>query len=331
MTHEATGPGQAHPLPQVPILTVTLNPALDIAARGTALSAGVKLRLRDPVRHPGGGGVNVARGVLRLGGQVCAFLALGGGVGMQVSALLAEEGVPLSAFPVPGETRQSLTVHLSEPAEEYRFVLPGPHWPEGLADRAIARIAGLAEAGWVVLSGSQPPGTPDDLPCRLATRLGPRVALAIDVSGPPLARLLAGGRSAEQAPALLRLDDDEAARIAPDGPVTPPGRADLAARLVEEGVAGAVVVALGAQGSVLVGPGLRLHCAPPPVEVRSKVGAGDSLVSAMVLSRARGLPWEEALRLGTAAAASAVTSPGTELFVAEDLPRLAAACRMSAV
>ncbi|MCC6008234.1 MAG: 1-phosphofructokinase family hexose kinase [Rhodobacteraceae bacterium] len=321
----------AAPPPQLPVLTVTLNPALDIAARGGPIVPGVKLRLEDPVRHPGGGGVNVARGVLRLGGRVRAFLALGGGIGRQVAALLEHEGVPLYPFEVPGETRQSLTVHTEDPAEEFRFVLPGPHWPDGLSGFAVARIAGLAEAGWVVLSGSQPPGTPDDLPARLAARLGPRVALAIDISGPPLARLLRGGEGIGRRPALLRLDEVEAAELAGAMPSDPAAMADLGQSLLTRGVAEAVVVAMGAAGSVLVRPGQRLHCLPPSVEVRSKVGAGDSFVAALVLTLARGKAWDEALLMATAAAASAVTSPGTELFVADDLPALVAACRMEVV
>jgi len=59
------------------ILTVTPNPALDVHARVEALVPRQKLRCRDVRRDPGGGGINVARAVKKLGGEAVAGLVLG--------------------------------------------------------------------------------------------------------------------------------------------------------------------------------------------------------------------------------------------------------------
>jgi 6-phosphofructokinase 2 len=93
-------------------------------------------------------------------------------------------------------------------------------------------------------------------------------------------------------------------------------------------VARIVVVARGAEGSVMVTNGTRVHCLAPQVEVRSRVGAGDSFVAGLTLALARGEPPEEALRHGVAAAAAAVMTEGTALCAKEDVEMLLPKCRL---
>ncbi len=313
-----------------PILTVTLNPALDISASVGRVVPGPKLRLGPPRHDPGGGGVNVARAVGLLGGQARAFVALGGVAGAQLAALLAGEGVEVIPFPGPGETRQSLTVTEAGTGAEYRFVLPGPEWDAGMAETALAALAQAAGPGAVVvLSGSQPPGVAADFPARLGAAL-PGARLIVDTSGPALARLLAPPPG-DAAPEVLRLDQAEAATAAGHPLATPADSAALAERLAARGVARVVVVAHGAEGSVLAGGGQRLHGIPPPVTVDSKVGAGDSFTGGFALALARGDSLPEALRLGTAAATAAVTTGGTGLCPRALTEELLAGCRVQDV
>ena len=82
------------------ILTITLNPALDMSSAVAAVVPGDKLRCDAPVFDPGGGGINVARAVRLLGGSARAFVAVGGYRGEQLCDLLRVEGVPLVAFAV---------------------------------------------------------------------------------------------------------------------------------------------------------------------------------------------------------------------------------------
>jgi len=306
------------------ILTVTLNPALDLAGGVERVVPGPKLRLGGLRRDPGGGGVNVARVVARLGGEGRALVALGGAVGAQLAALIRAEGVVLVPFDAPGETRQSLTVHCAQTGGEYRFVLPGEDWPEALAKAALDTAVSEAGAGLVVLSGSQPPGVPDDFAHRLAAGLG-RAALIVDTSGAAL-RAVASGPN----PGLLalRMDEAEAQALSGRALATLGETLRFAASLQARGVARLVVIARGAQGSVMVGPGGAFACAPPRVQVVSKVGAGDSFTAAFALALDRGSPADEALRMGTAAAAAAVTTGGTDLCHAADVARLAPLCRL---
>jgi 6-phosphofructokinase 2 len=316
-----------------PILTVTLNPTLDLAATVDRVVAGPKLRLGQPVTHPGGGGINVARVVARLGGDVRALAALGGATGAQAAALLAAEGIAVQALPCPGDTRLALTVaETATQAEEteFRFVLPGPDWGAQDAQAALDAIAqAKPRAAIVVLSGSQPPGLAPDFAARLNAALPPDAALVLDTSGAALAAALRPAPGARPLH-LLRLDHLEAEEAAGQPLPGPADTADFAARLIARGVARSVVLARGAEGSVLVdGDGTRLLCRPPSVRVASKVGAGDSFAAACVLALARGGRPEDALRAGTAAAAAAVTTPGTELCRAADVARLEPLCTIA--
>ena len=120
----------------IPILTLTLNPALDLATSAEAVRADTKLRCAPPRIDPGGGGINVARAVRQLGGDAFALVAAGGPTGAQLQALLAAEGVLTGLLAAPGDTRISLSVADEATGAQYRFMLPGPEWHE--ADVAIA-------------------------------------------------------------------------------------------------------------------------------------------------------------------------------------------------
>ncbi|WP_102223192.1 1-phosphofructokinase family hexose kinase [Acidimangrovimonas sediminis] len=307
------------------LLTVTLNPTIDLSSSVAEVRPGPKLRCAPPLVEPGGGGLNVARAIALLGGTARALVAVGGATGDRLLSLLTEVGVPSVAMTAPGETRQSLAVTDRTTGGQYRFVLPGPAWGPADVETALAAIATAArEGGIVVLSGSQPPGVPEDFPLRLARRLQGRARLIVDTSGGPLRALAEGGHDA--APWILRMDSDEAEELAGQALPTAADSARLAAGMVAQGVAGVVILARGAEGAVLAAPGLRLFAPNAPVEVVSRIGAGDSFVGALALSLARGEGLAAALSHGNAAASAAVITEGTRLCRREDVVRLLPEC-----
>lgn len=312
-----------------PILTVTLNPALDLATSAEAIRPGPKLRCEEPRRDPGGGGINVARMIHRLGGQARAFVALGGATGDRLAVLLAAEGIPPLRFPGPGETRESVSVTDRATGRQYRFVMPGPRWPKTLGTAAVRAIVAEAGAGsFVVLSGSVPPGLPEDLPATLSTRLARRGArLVLDTSGPTLARAAAPPHPVF----VLRMDEQEAEALAASRLKTRGDTADFAEALLRKGAAEVVVIARGPDGSVMATREGRWFAAAAKVPVKSKVGAGDSFVAAFTLAVARGRPLPRALQEGMAAASAAVMTEATDLARARDVRRLIADCPVSPV
>ena len=302
-----------------PILTLTLNPALDISTGVGKVRPGEKLRCAAPVYNAGGGGLNVTRALHRLGAPSLALVALGGVTGDRLAGLLKAEGIAFLALKSPGETRQSMSVTEADSGAQYRFLLPGPDWSHDDQAQVFALLTATAHPGSIaVISGSQPPGVPADFPAQLAAAL-PECLVVLDTSGPALAQAVA-----QPIPglAVLRMDSDEAEALAGHPLTTPKDTADFAAGLLAKGVAGAVIVARGAEGNVLVTDGQRLMARAPKVTLVSAVGAGDSFVAGLVLAMARRQGWAEALSLATTCAAAAVMTPATELCRAEDVARL---------
>ena len=314
-----------------PILTITLNPALDLAGAVPHVVAGPKLRVTGLAIEPGGGGINVARVIHRLEGDVVALAALGGPAGTRIAELLKAEGVALHVIDAAGDTRQSFAVTDESDGAQYRFVLPGPEWDTAAESAALDAIVEAApDDSWVVLSGSQPPGVGADFPQRLVQALARRGArLIVDTSGATLERLTRQPDPRAR-PAVLRMDHREGETLAGGNMGDVAESLALAGELVARGVADMVVLARGADGSVLAARDLRLHATPPRVEVHSAVGAGDSFTGAFALALARGQDAGEALRQGTAAAAAAVITPATELCHAADVARLLPQCRLDA-
>lgn len=313
---------------QTPIVTLTLNPALDMSTEVPRLVPDEKLRCAEPVLDPGGGGLNVSRAVMTLGGESLALVALGGLTGDRLAGLIRTEGVPFLALTAPGETRQSLTVTEKTTGHQYRFMLPGPIWAEADQERVFTLLRASARAGaFGVISGSQPPGVPLDFPARLA-RAMPGLMVILDTSGPALTEAVS-----HPIPGLevLRMDGYEAEQLAGRPLASRADTADFAESLARRGVAKAVIVARGADGSVLASAGERLHCAAASVKVVSTIGAGDSFVAGYVLARARGQDNSAALSLASAAASSAVTTPATELCRAADVMRLLPQCTVSGI
>jgi 6-phosphofructokinase 2 len=263
------------------------------------------MRCSPAVFHPGGGGANVSRAIHELGGTSRAFVALGGHTGQQYIDLLRGAGVDCIEYRLSGETRASLTVMEQETGLHYRFVLPGPpqeprHGEEILAELGRIMAGGV---GYVVASGSLPPGIAEDFYARLGDLVRwHKAKLILDTQGAALKRGLAGR------PYLIRLNQMEAEQLAENS--TPQ---TIAAQLVAAGTTEVAVFAMGERGSLVTTRESQFTIAPPQVTVHSMVGAGDSYVAALTLALARGWSLEAANRYGVAAAASAVTREATQL------------------
>ncbi|WBU55867.1 1-phosphofructokinase family hexose kinase [Paracoccus sediminicola] len=305
---------------QAPILTVTLNPALDLSTGADHVRPDVKLRCDAPQVDPGGGGINISRAIAAMGGTSRPLVALGGHTGERMDEMLRAAGLDPIRLDAPGETRQSLVATDRASGLQYRFMMPGPEWDADLVSISFDRIAEhAAQGGYVVLSGSNPPGVPDDYAAQLAQHLRDTGAhLFVDTSGNALKAVSSGGHGV----ALLRMDRHEAETLA-GRPL--PERSDtaaFAAALIETGSARSVIVARGSDGNIIVTAEGAWHAEAAPVKIVSKVGAGDSFVAGFTLATARGMPPPDALGLGAAMASATCMTPATRLCRAEDVDRL---------
>lgn len=310
------------------VITLTPNPALDLSTSVERLIPTHKLRCGPALRHPGGGGINVARVLHRLGMPVQAWYLAGGPTGETVQQLLAAEGVPTLALPIAGATRENFAVIETSTGREYRFVLPGPEVQEREWQDGLARLNAPAVAPrWLVLSGGLAPGMPEDFYARLAQALRPRgTRIALDSTGAALAAALRAGVDVVK-PSLSEL------RSLTDQPLaTLAERSAAAHALVREGRAGWVALSLGEQGAVLAHAQGLWHAPALPVPATlGTTGAGDSFLAGLLWAIERGDAPPEALRWAMAAGAAALLGAGTALARREDVERLAPQVQVEAV
>lgn len=170
---------------------------------------------------------------------------------------------------------------------------------------------------YCILSGSIPPGVPDDFyarAARIAKERGARVLL--DAAGETLKSAL------EEGVYLVKPNLNELMGLAEGLVVTLPDWVRLAQSLVRAGKANIVALSLGHEGALLVSDDETLRLRAPSVPTRSVVGAGDSFLGGFVVGLVRGWSATAAFRLAMAAGAAALLTPGTELCRSEDVMRL---------
>ncbi|HEY5280825.1 MAG TPA: 1-phosphofructokinase family hexose kinase [Pseudolabrys sp.] len=300
------------------IVTLTINPAVDIFVNVARVEPTAKMRCSAPKRDPGGGGINVARVVHRLDGSVAAIYPTGGAIGKLLHRLLDREGIDSIVTPSHVETRENFTAFEQETGLQYRFVLPGsplhpPEW-EAVLDK-LANLTGKPRI--VVASGSVPPGVPDDIYADVARRVRKLGAkMVIDTSGPALAAALAEGVT------LIKPNQNELSDFVGKGLDNDADRIAACRKLIDAGRTQMVALTLGEEGAILVTRERALRAEPMRIEVASAVGAGDSFLGGLVTALAKDAPLEEAFRLAVAAGSAAVMSPGTELCSDDDVRRM---------
>lgn len=298
------------------IFAIALNPTLDVSSDAVRVVPTHKVRTRNQRLHPGGGGVNVARVVLELGGAPELMILSGGATGALLEDALGRLPITLDLVHVKSPTRIATMVREEETGLEYRFVPEGDPISEREALTALQRLEGVSDA-FIVASGSLPPGAPVDLYAKMAAiarRNNSRFAL--DTSGSALAAGLSGDPVFFVKPSLSEMETLIGARLE---------KADAEAaalELVSKGRARYVAVTLGADGAILAGPEGAIRLASPAVEVRSAVGSGDSFVGAFIWALSEKKDAAEAFRWAIAAGAATAMTSGTELCRRADIENL---------
>jgi 6-phosphofructokinase 2 len=300
------------------IVTLTMNPTVDVNVEVDRVDVEEKLRCADARYEAGGGGVNVSRAIHKLGGQSLAIYPSGGSMGRMLQNLLEREGLVHRPVPIEGTTRQCFNVLEKATGKQLRFILPGPVLREPEWQRCLDEVSSLEpKPRYVVASGSLARGAPEDLYARVA-RIGRELhaRVIVDTSGKALPASLREGVYLIK-PNLRELEQLTERRIEDEA-----GQEQAARSVIDRGQSEVVVLSLGKEGALVVSKEGSERVRAPSVPVQSKVGAGDSMVAGVVLGLARGLGLSDAVRFGVAAGAAAAMTPGTELCRREDAERL---------
>lgn len=300
------------------IVTLTLNPAIDGSSDAPRVRPTHKIRTTNTRYDPGGGGINVARVVQRLGGNVRAIYLAGGATGGVLDNLLDRDGIARTRFDIGGHTRISQAVHELETGLEYRFVPDGPEVSAAEWQACLGEVVKV-DCDYFVISGSLPRGVPVDFYSRLVAQRRPGQRFILDTSGAALRPTLETGGIFLVKPSRGELEQFAGHALADDEALLKAARG-----IVGAGFAQYVAVTLGHLGAMLVSGQGTMRLPAIEVEVRSAVGAGDSFVGAATHALALGQSIEQAVRLGLAAGTAAVMSPGTGLCDPADVAALLA-------
>lgn len=301
---------------QSSIVTLTMNPALDITTNADVVRHTDKIRCDGAAYDAGGGGINVARFARVLGASVTAVYPAGGPTGAMVSDLVGQADVPVERVIIGAPTRESFTVNERSTGKQYRFVLPGPTLTASEQAQCLDKLRlAAASAEFVVASGSLPPGVPPNfyqIVADVCRELG--VLLILDTSGGGLAHVTSGVYVLK--PSLREL------RECVGRPLETQSEQLAAAHdLIDRGITQAVVVSLGADGALVATSRESLRFSAIPVHAVSGVGAGDAMVAAVTVGLTHAWPLSKSVRFGIAAATAKLLTPGTSACTVDDVER----------
>ncbi len=300
------------------IVTITVNPSLDQFTSIGKVTPNIKLRCSSPTYQAGGGGINVSRAIRRLGGSSKAIFPCGGSNGQILKSIMEEKAIDHIAISIQGATRENFTVFENQAQQAFRFVFPGPDLIQAEWETILATLSGMdPKPEYIVASGSLPSGVPDDFyqhVAEIAHDINSR--LIIDTSGKPLELAIKEGAF------LLKPNIRELGVLAGVEIKSEEQEIEVAQSLIKSGGTEVMVVSLGAGGALLVTQDDAEQFRTPTVPIRSKLGAGDSMVAGIVLSLAKGWDIRQAVMYGNAAGAATVMTEGTQLCTKEDTDRL---------
>lgn len=294
------------------VLTITMNPAVDVNTEAEEVRTNQKVRCKKPDYDPGGGGINVARVLQRLGMDVDALYLAGGLTGSFLEYLLEEEQVSGERIDIVDLTRENTSIIDRKTGDQYRFVLPGPSIREEEWKQAFERIKKIiSEYDVIVGSGSLPPGVPVDLYAQIGKLVLDKGKMyVLDTSGDFLSEGVKNGASfikpnQEEFESLKKKTDSAS-------------NEELIHKLFEHGIKN-VIHTLGKEGTILINKDGTQQFKPPEIEVNSSIGAGDSFVGGLVAGLIKGMAAPNAVCYGISAAASTLKSAGTDLCDLNDV------------
>lgn len=298
------------------ILTITFNPCIDKSTTVAALKPEKKLNCSPPVFEPGGGGINVARAIKQLDGEAIAVYPSGGYSGKFLNVLLEREDISVLNIETQQHTRENMIVLDNATNQQYRFGMPGQHLEENEWESCL-KLVEENESGFIVASGSLPPGVPPDIIARIAKIAKKQNRkLIVDSSGEALRLAL------EEGVYLVKPNLGELSRLVGKEELELKEIEPIARDIIMKGNCEIVVVSMGPLGAMLISRDATYSVVAPLVKKRTTVGAGDSMVAGIVLYISQGKSLKEALQYGVACGTAATLNTGTSLCTKEDADRL---------
>lgn len=297
-----------------PVSVLALNPAVDISYEIPQLMADQKVRAAKTYYHPGGNGINVARALTELGVQVKCCSTLGGKGGEWFLRLLGDDLREAHHYiEVEGETRVNVTLQQTQPPSQFEVDSGGPLLPTKTLDQIIDCFLENTASGYAVLTGSTPPGVPEDTYAELSEQISAQGGKTIlDAHGTVLQLAL------ESKPFMLRTNRYVVEHLNKQRLNSIEAVAQAARDIQRKGTE-YVCISLGHEGAVMVDADSSYHCLSPRVRVSSTVGCGDALLAGILSACIQQKNTVEMLRFGIVCGSATAAHPGTGLFTREEI------------
>lgn len=298
------------------IVTLTLNPAIDKTVSVDQMTATHKLRCKNITYEAGGGGINVSKALKELDCSSLAVFPAGGDSGQLLIRLLNKQHIATAVIDIAAPVREDLTVFDTSTELQYRLIMPGaPLTPAALHSCLTAVTNTVCQPDIVVASGSLPPDVPDSFFSLLSAALAPGGArLILDTSGAALGLALR-----ETDVYLVKPSLTEFHQLCGYEPRTKEELADAAAKILAESRCFAIIISLGAAGALAISRDGALFVPAPVVNVKSTVGAGDSMTAGIAWMVQRNEDLLSITAFGVACGTAATLNPGTQLFKKNDV------------
>ena len=299
------------------IVTITFSPCIDKSTSIQALIPEKKLQCAAPKLEPGGGGINVARAIKKLGGEAIAIFPSGGYTGKFFNHLLEKENIPIVIIETTHETRENIIVLDESANHQYRFGMPGTELSENEWKQCLKAVEEINNVEFIIASGSLPPGVPINIYAQLAKLAKNKKAkFIVDTSGEALKQ------AADEGVYLLKPNLGELCLLAGQKELHVDEVKDIAREIIARGKCEVMVVSMGAAGAMLITNGIAELIKPPAVKKKSTVGAGDSMVAGIVFYMSQDKSLVESAQYGVACGTAATMNSGTELCRKKDADRL---------
>ena len=299
------------------IITITFSPCIDKSTSIPVLIPEKKLHCTAPKLEPGGGGINVARAIKKLGSEATAIFPSGGYTGKYFNYLLEKENVPTVIIETASETRENIIVLDESSNNQYRFGMPGTVLSVNEWKQCLKAVEEIENAEFIIASGSLPPGVPLNIYAQLAKMAKTKKAkFIVDTSGKALKQAV------DEGVYLLNPNLGELSLLADKKELPIDEVKGIAREITARGRCEVMVVSMGAAGAMLIANDIVEIITPPPVIKKSTVGAGDSMVAGIVFYLSQDKSLVEAVQYGVACGAAATMNPGTELCKKEDADKL---------
>ena len=299
------------------IVTVTFSPCIDKSTSIKKLLPDKKLQCTAPKLEPGGGGINVARAIKKLGGEATAIFPSGGYTGKHFNHLLATENIHAVIIETQNETRENIIVLDENENAQYRFGMPGTSLTNAEWMKCLKAVEEIPDVSFIVASGSLPPGVPLNIFAKLAKIAKNKNAkFIVDTSGEALREAVNEGVY------LLKPNLGELCFLSGKKRLEQHEIEAAAKEIIAEGKCEVVVISMGEEGALLVTNDLATIIKPPSVIKKSTVGAGDSMVAGIVYYLSKQKSITDAVKYGVACGTAATMNTGTELCKLKDVEEI---------